>query len=84
MARNIHHIIDSTHKPDGTVIIELGTIAGKINSWKTRPVGFFIAFGLTPDTAQHRWPWLIKNEKTTMSISNFYTFVINNFRADTG
>ena len=82
MPRNIHHIVNTTHQPNRSIIIELCTIASKINAVPPRPVSLFVTPLLSPNTSQHRWPRFVENEITTMSISYRNAVIINNFRTN--
>ncbi|NDF54446.1 MAG: hypothetical protein EB145_09670 [Proteobacteria bacterium] len=77
MPRHIHDVIDSTEQPHSAIFVEFGTIASKVKPFIARPIGLFVPLWLTPNTAEHRRPWLIENEITTVAAFHGHRVVIN-------
>src|SRR5205823_1921791 len=58
MSGDIEHVVNTANDPKISIAIAPCAVSGEIASLKLTPVLFLIAFLVSIDRAQHRWPWL--------------------------
>ena len=83
VARHIHHIVDSTKKPDIAVVVDFRAITGEITSRVFGPISFFITIRITPDSAKHCRP-RFGNSQIAAALFDLVPFVVYNFYDNAG
>ncbi len=59
-----------------SIVIALGTVAGEVVAWEPRPIGFFVALRVAPQSAEHRGPRASEYEVSTAGTFDFFTLFI--------
>src|SRR4029079_3928719 len=74
MSRDIQDIIYAAEYPEEPVVVSFCSVAGEIEIrtvWPFREVSLHVAIVISPDSAEHRWPWLSESEQSTTYGNHF-------------
>src|SRR4051812_557285 len=83
MSADLDDVVVAAEHPKVSVVVSNGGIAGEVNAWKARPVGFLEALGITMNGPRHRGPGLL-DHKEALSGLNGLAFLIEDVSRDTG
>ena len=73
MAGDVEHIVDAAKDPEISIVVALGSVAGKVKIGTAGPfreIGLDVTLVVAPDRAQHRWPWFGDGEQTSTDVDS--------------
>src|SRR5687768_13086264 len=82
MTGYVENVVDSADDPEIAVWILAATIACEVTPFYLAPVDVLETLRITPNAAEHAWPWLSNHQFAATVFGDDLAFVIHHFRQD--
>src|SRR5438105_13308517 len=82
MTGDVDDVVDPAHDPEIAVLISARAIAGKIDSGNLRPVLLLVTRIVSVDRAEHRRPWFLNDQVSSLVWANGFAVASHDVGVD--